>query len=64
MLNEVKTLFIFLRDDGISIQFPDGQSAGYRPDGTRQVIVGQDYTLFPEKIILSDRRSGSVGSDS
>lgn len=51
-----KTLIIFLRDDGYSLQYPDGQCAGYRSDGIRQISTEQCNLLFPDKIILKDQR--------
>ncbi|EOD1046652.1 Fur-regulated protein [Citrobacter amalonaticus] len=57
MQNETKEMVIFLRDDGISLQYPDGQCAGYGIDGNIQVFMGQSCDLFPRKIILHDQRT-------
>jgi hypothetical protein len=54
ILNE---MIIFLRDDGISLQYPDGQCAGYGPDGTMQIFVGDGDIQLPKKIILHDQRT-------
>lgn len=57
MQNETKEMVIFLRDDGIALQYPDGQCAGYGIDGNIQIFMGQSSYLFPRKIILHDQRT-------
>ena len=46
---ETKEMVIFLRDDGISLQYPDGQCAGYGIDGNMLIFMGQSCELFPIK---------------
>lgn len=36
---ETKEMVIFLRDDGISLQYPDGQCAGYGIDGNMLIFM-------------------------
>lgn len=60
MTNQTKEMVIFLRDDGISLQYPDGQCAGYGKDGSIQAFMGESRELFPEKIILHDRRTMDI----
>ncbi len=57
MQNETKDMVIFLRDDGISLLYPDGQCAGYGIDGYLKIFMGQSSDLFPRKIILHDQRT-------
>lgn len=54
---ETKEMVIFLRDDGISLQYLDGQCAGYGIDGNMLIFMGQSCALFPTKIILHDQRT-------
>ena len=54
---ETKEMVIFLRDDGISLQYPDGKCAGYGIDGNMLIFMGQSCELFPTKIILHDQRT-------
>lgn len=54
---ETKEMVIFLRDDGISLQYPDGQCAGYGIDGNMLIFMGQSCELSPTKIILHDQRT-------
>ncbi|MEX1839109.1 Fur-regulated protein [Enterobacter cloacae] len=60
MKNQTKEMVIFLRDDGISLQYPDGQCAGYGKDGSIQVFMGESRELIPEKITLHDRRTMDI----
>lgn len=60
MPNEKKEMVIFLRDNGMSLQFPDGQCAGYGADGNIQVFSGIDRSIYPRKIILHDQRSMNI----
>ncbi|KAA5961009.1 MULTISPECIES: hypothetical protein [Pantoea] len=57
MMNLSETLIIFLKDDGISLQTLDGQSAGYWPNGNLRIFAGQNRQAFPARIVLHDERS-------
>lgn len=59
MQNQANTLFVFMKDDGFSLQYSDGQCAGYRPDGTIQIFSGKDSNLFPRKVVIQDRRKAN-----
>lgn len=60
MPSENKEMVIFLRDDGVSIQLPDGQCAGYGVNGDIQVFIGKDSSIFPKKIKVNDRRNTNI----
>ncbi|MDV7023719.1 Fur-regulated protein [Atlantibacter subterraneus] len=59
MQNEANTLFVFMKDDGFSLQYSNGQCAGYRLDGTLQIFSGKDNNLFPRKVVILDRRKAN-----
>ncbi len=56
MANLTETLIIFIKDDGISLQTLDGQSAGYWPNGNIRVFAGHNRQAFPVRIVLHDVR--------
>jgi len=62
MQNATKQIEIFLRDDGVTLEYPDGESAGYGLDGIIKISIGKNNNRFPRKIVLRDYRKSAIAS--
>lgn len=63
MTNFTETLIIFLKDDGVSLQTLDGQSAGYWPNGNLRVFAGHNRQALPAHVVFHDVRSDTPPCD-
>ncbi|WP_159282413.1 hypothetical protein [Rahnella variigena] len=63
MMKLTETLIIFLKDDGLSLQTVDGQSAGYWPNGNLRVFAGHNKQALPSHVVFHDVRSDTLSCD-